>query len=344
MNKNFAYRISSRSISVMLNNTPKVIPSSHMNFNEILEELKKPEHDTKRIAELADIPTAIKLATNGRVTVFDGEVQLDGEECHNYLATRILDHVRQSLPIDPLARFLELLYDNPNTEIRKDLFAWLEEGDMPVTEEGHIVGYKYVRDDYRSSRAGKDGEHPLHAVGTFVEMPRSECDEDRNRTCSTGLHFCSFKYLPMGYYSNSRIMIVKINPKDVTAIPVDYDNQKARCCRYEVIGEITGDVKDHYRGQRVVNEDAEVEGVDTSAKKKVEEDRLEKTELTRNDIKTLLKGMKFSHAKLGKSFTAYQIWNGVNKMGQRQFSDKTGIPRSTMQGWLYVIEREIKNG
>ena len=34
-------------------------------------------------------------------------------------------------------------------------------------------------------------------------------------------------------------MIVKINPKDVVAIPSDYNNTKGRTCRYEVVGEYT---------------------------------------------------------------------------------------------------------
>jgi hypothetical protein len=36
-------------------------------------------------------------------------------------------------------------------------------------------------------------------------------------------------------------MIVKINPRDVVAIPADYDNTKGRTCRYEVIAEYKED-------------------------------------------------------------------------------------------------------
>jgi hypothetical protein len=73
-------------------------------------------------------------------------------------------------------------------------------------------------------------------------MPRNKVDEDKDRTCSYGLHFCSISYLP--HFSDScggHTMIVKINPKDVVAIPADYNNTKGRTCRYEVIGEYTED-------------------------------------------------------------------------------------------------------
>ena len=33
-------------------------------------------------------------------------------------------------------------------------------------------------------------------------------------------------------------MVLKINPRDVVSIPNDYNNQKGRCCRYEVIDEV----------------------------------------------------------------------------------------------------------
>jgi hypothetical protein len=36
-------------------------------------------------------------------------------------------------------------------------------------------------------------------------------------------------------------MIVKINPKDVVAIPADYNNTKGRTCKYEVVAEYKED-------------------------------------------------------------------------------------------------------
>jgi hypothetical protein len=51
-----------------------------------------------------------------------------------------------------------------------------------------------------------------------------------------GLHFCSRDYL--SHFGGERIMILKINPRDVVSIPVDYNAAKGRACRYEVIGEL----------------------------------------------------------------------------------------------------------
>ena len=71
---------------------------------------------------------------------------------------------------------------------------------------------------------------------TLVYMDRNLVDEDKDRTCSVGLHFASFNYLQ--HFGGSRIVVVKINPKDVVAIPSDYNNSKGRTCCYEVIEEV----------------------------------------------------------------------------------------------------------
>jgi hypothetical protein len=77
-----------------------------------------------------------------------------------------------------------------------------------------------------------------NAPGQVLEMERNEVDDDQNRTCSTGLHFCSESYLSCFGDSTSRTVIVKINPRDVVSIPNDYNNAKGRACRYEVVGEL----------------------------------------------------------------------------------------------------------
>jgi hypothetical protein len=65
-------------------------------------------------------------------------------------------------------------------------------------------------------------------------MPREEVDEDPNRTCSTGLHVACFDYAKD---FGERLIEVKVNPRDVVAVPVDYNGTKLRCCQFEVIRE-----------------------------------------------------------------------------------------------------------
>jgi hypothetical protein len=82
-----------------------------------------------------------------------------------------------------------------------------------------------------------------NSPGKIVEMERNAVDDNMHNTCSTGLHFCSKEYLP--HFGNrdsgkkaDRVVILKINPRDVVSIPADYNATKGRACRYEVIGEL----------------------------------------------------------------------------------------------------------
>jgi hypothetical protein len=77
-----------------------------------------------------------------------------------------------------------------------------------------------------------------NSVGKIVQMTREAVDPDRRNECSTGLHFCSPGYLSGFASPTDPIMIVKIDPADVVAIPADYQNQKGRTWRYEVVGQV----------------------------------------------------------------------------------------------------------
>ena len=105
---------------------------------------------------------------------------------------------------------------------------------VPLTPDGHCMAYKKVRDNYMDIHSGTFDNN----VGQICKMARNEVDEDKDRTCSSGLHFCSLDYLPkFGGSYGTRVMLLKINPRDVVSIPSDYNNAKGRACRYEVVGE-----------------------------------------------------------------------------------------------------------
>ena len=134
--------------------------------------------------------------------------------------------------INPMVKFMENLMTNPSKRAVDELYGFLEKGNLPLTEDGCFIAYKKVRDDYKDVYSGTFD----NSVGQVVTMERNEVDEDKNRTCSVGLHFCSKEYL--NHFGGQRVMLLKINPRDVVSIPADYNDSKGRCCRYEVIGEV----------------------------------------------------------------------------------------------------------
>jgi hypothetical protein len=83
-----------------------------------------------------------------------------------------------------------------------------------------------------------------NSVGQIVEMERHEVNDNKDQTCSTGLHFCGMSYL--SNFGGERTVIVKVNPADVVSIPSDYNDAKGRACRYEVIGELNVNPEDAF--------------------------------------------------------------------------------------------------
>jgi hypothetical protein len=239
---NLVTRISTQSITVILDGSVRTIQASAPNFPKLSDALKAGKESTKGydldlIRDLVDISSFVARETHGLVEVSDNQVRYKGQKVEGLIVTRILQHLDAGYSVKPLALFLEKLMLNPIPGVREDLFAWLESGDMPIADDGDIVAFKKVQDDYYSYHSGKRGK-VLHAMGTVVEIPREEVDANRAAECSTGLHFCSYGYLSAYQGSAGRVLMVKINPADVVAIPMGYNRQKGRTFRMFVYDEV----------------------------------------------------------------------------------------------------------
>lgn len=228
------FRVTPTSITLVLNGVTHILTQeSHPNYDKVREALKAKEFD--QLEALIDVPKAVEAFGKGKVKVVDGVVYYGDYAIHNTLTKRMMEMMGEGFDVDPMALFLENLMQNPSKRAVDELYDFLEACDLPITDDGHFVAYKKVRSDYRDIYTGKMD----NSVGQILTMPRNMVDEDKARTCSAGLHFCSQSYLPhFGASHGDKVVIVKINPADVVAIPADYHNAKGRTCRYEVIGEV----------------------------------------------------------------------------------------------------------
>lgn len=230
-------------ISVMLNGSMKPIDTAHKNYDAIKEALKSKEWD--KIEALVNISKEVEAAISKqgttKVTIKDGEVFYDGIVIHNTLTSRIISMSREGFDISHMLLFLENLMQNSSYRAVTALYDFLEAGAIPITENGTFLAYKKIKNDWTDIYSGKFD----NSVGAVCKMPRNMVDEDPNKTCSNGLHVCSYAYLPhFSSQSNDRVVICEVNPKDVVAIPNDYNNTKMRLCEYTVIGEVA-DYREH---------------------------------------------------------------------------------------------------
>jgi len=224
-------------ITMVLNNKPYTIQSDHLNYNKIVDELKNPNQDINVIIGLLDIKQTLNQYANHYpefvIDFQNSTITINDEQIHGTLIDRIFDMHKQGFPFESMGRFLINLYQNPSKRAVDELYSFIEYGKLPITEDGCFLAYKRVKEDYTSCYDNKT----KNDIGTIVSMPRDQVDDNSNNTCSSGLHLCSYEYLKV--FDGDRVVIVKVNPKNVVSIPTDYNNTKARACEYEIVGEVS---------------------------------------------------------------------------------------------------------
>lgn len=248
------YTLTDTSITVLDDDFhPRTMPSDHPAFDEVVAAVRA--GDTQQVRHLLDLPAVIAEFTQGAVKVVDRVLYLDDRPLDTSATRRVLQFMDQGRPelAKPLIAFIEKVSENPSRRAVYGLFDWAERSGLPITPDGDLIAWKIVKEDYLDIFSGTFD----NSVGKIVEVPRNEVDEDPNQTCSHGLHVCSTKYLPhYGTGPGSRVMVVKVHPKDFVAVPKDYNASKARVCRYEVIAEMPREKAKTYLRDEFVHEPA----------------------------------------------------------------------------------------
>lgn len=218
------------------NGDPFEWPKTHRHYDEVVA-LLKAKAPGDELRKLMDEVGVMKQAFSGidiaGIEVGREGITYGGEQLPMTLATRIVEAHEEGFDIAPMSRFLVNLLGNPHRSAVLSLYDFLERNKTPLTEDGCFVVYKMVRDDYMDCYTGKFDNSP----GKTVEMMSWQVDADRENGCSHGLHVCSRDYL--GKYRGERVVMVKVNPAHVVAVPTDYNFAKMRVYKYVVIGELT---------------------------------------------------------------------------------------------------------
>lgn len=234
MNKGVSAIITDTNITVNFNGETHIVARSEPLADKLIQAIKAGRKDD--IPGLVSAAKRIEHFGKGDFQVKDGRVMVKGVAVPDYLSRRILSFQEQGLPHTPLVRFAEALQRNPSYRAVQELFQFLEKNNHPITDTGCFIAYKKVRSDMMDIYSGTFD----NSVGKVVEMPRNQVNEDPNQTCSNGLHVANWDYAHNHYGSGSDTMLeVVVDPADVVAVPVDYNQTKMRVCRYVVLGVVT---------------------------------------------------------------------------------------------------------
>ena len=248
--KDYSVIIGDKMISVFVDGIPYMFERGTKDAEQLMDTVRAggSKEEIMYIINMADM----KLYCDGlkqcpNVNITDDNVYIDGEEIPSQLVRYIRTIKMEGISIEPVVNFIRKLRENPSYRIREQLWSFMQasqdSGSFTLADDGDIIGYKKVRGNYTDIHTGTID----NSIGSVVCMDRKDVNDDPNVTCSSGLHFCAYSYIPK-FSSNDeetdRIVLVKVNPRDVVSIPNDYGNAKARCCRYEVIKEITSIVSE----------------------------------------------------------------------------------------------------
>jgi hypothetical protein len=325
-----SFTIGRASISIMIDGEFNTVDKSAHNYDALKVELQKPEaeRDIEAIKSLISTKKMIEAFSYGRVKITEDErVLFDGSEITNYLAARMLQILGEGYDVKPFAKFMERVYANPQAYTRDELYEWLEAADLPIMTDGRFIAFKKVAKDYKDMHSKMFD----NSVGRILAMDRKSCDPNRNNDCSTGFHFCSAGYLT--HFRGDRVMVLAIDPADVTAIPNDYNRTKGRTCRYEVIGELDSQSEAYKaawkRGVVEFDDDQELPDVKFENKPKSVKPLKPMQMTDARDKASFIKGGKKPDV-IAKEITASRapakpITGKVTKAGGLIFKTKTGI-------------------
>lgn len=167
------------------------------------------------------------------IEVTDGEILYNGQPLHGILVDKIFQFMDEGRNYQPLVNFLSNLMKNPSKNSVDQLYDFLQHKHLPITEDGCFMAYKSVRSDFTDHHTGRF----TNTIGTTNKMPRNQVMDDADVGCSHGFHVGSLEYAKSFGGTNSRLMLVKVNPANVVSVPKDCSWQKCRVCEYTVVAE-----------------------------------------------------------------------------------------------------------
>lgn len=185
------------------------------------------------VPKLLAVAQAVEKWAGGRVVQKDCMYLLDGDPVPLSLQERIRAMATAGEDPTPLFLFWERLRHNPSKRSVDSLWAFLDHANIPIAQDGFILAYKSVRENWKDHYSGT----VLNEIGSVHEMPRNQISDDPREACHAGFHVGDLTYARDMHPGSSRLIICKVDPEHVVCVPYDESARKMRVCRYEVIGE-----------------------------------------------------------------------------------------------------------
>lgn len=216
-------------MAVMIGSKNYTVPKDHRFYKEIRTAIAS--NDEAVVKKFIDIGSAFTSFSGPGFSVQNGTILYEGEPFPQIVVERVFKMMGEGIPNTALQKFLVKLKRNESPNSRTQTLEFCAVNGFQILEDGNVLAYKGVRDDFKDQWTGTFDNSP----GKIVKMDRAKCVEDKNTACAPGLHISTLKYAN-GY--GSRTVSVSINPKDFVSVPEDGNGEKVRVCEYKVLSEV----------------------------------------------------------------------------------------------------------
>lgn len=228
------------------------VSKSHINFTLVqqllteiqntslfLEKNKVEQNVHDKLLELSDAKKVLAAWSNGllkiqgdTVTYSDQEISIPG--IAEFLLQQFLKNPNETNGLNAWTNFIKAALLAGSYKVANRLFLFLQHNDLSIDSDGNVLCWKVVNSNYKDKYSNTFDNSP----GQVVEIDRKLVDDNDSNYCSYGLHVCAWGYLKSFSGYGDPVMKVKINVADIIAIPLDYDGEKIRVSKYEVIEEV----------------------------------------------------------------------------------------------------------
>lgn len=275
--------------------------------------------------KIQDWSEGVFVYESGRLTCAD-------EDIPQQLISRIRTALEEGHKPTALIRFWERLKNNYSKRSVDMLYEFLKHTAIPLDEDGYVLAYKGVREDYYDKHSGTF----LNTPGSAFKMARNKISDDPNSACAEGFHVGSLGYAK-GF--GARVVIVRVDPADVVCVPYDSNQEKMRVCAYSVVGNLgltlpnviaTSDFYDFDEEEEEFEEEFDEDYEDTDDEDETD-DPLDLSHLTLDELRKVAKEKGIKNVKAvpgGKQGLLRRIQGACPSLSQESFSSwpKTDRP------------------
>ena len=232
------------SVTVVLHGKPTTVKRGTSNFLSLKRAIAAGNWD--QIPDLLSVANTVAKMCTGALKIEGGNITFYGKPLHGFVSQTLLNILAEGhTNASPLVKFLERLMQNPSAKSVMELYDFLVSRGLTIDSDGYVLAHKGVGDNYYPVMGNTativlqgvvdNGGHILNSVGSTIEVARLSVDDNRENTCSRGLHLGSFNYANNW---GARTLVCRFDPKDAVSVPTDCSCQKLRVCKYEILCEL----------------------------------------------------------------------------------------------------------